>query len=217
MTSKRYKLAVFDMDGVLTQPVSSWEYLHKRFGVDNSVNLGAYKSGRLSYIDFLRSDVKLWIDRNGTTSASTVISMLDQIPRRDGVYITMKTLRDNGIKTAIISGGIYWLAEKICESAVFDEIHANRIHTDNLNNIVADGEVMVEPRHKDAVLVQMQERLGVRPEETISVGDTFQDVAMFRHSGLSVAFNPVESSVSSGATFTVIGNDLAPILDLIER
>ncbi len=216
MSLEKYKLAVFDMDGVLTQPVSSWEYVHRRLGVDNASNLNAYKAGTLTYIDFLKSDVRLWLGSNGPTNAHKVISILEEIPFREGLQTTFQRLKQAGIRTAIISGGIYWLAERVGKAAGADEIHANHILTDESNNILADGHVMVDPKHKDDVIREMQERLGILPEETISVGDTFQDVAMFRNSGISFAFNPVEPSVSEGATHTINGNDLTALLAFLK-
>ncbi len=217
MAFEKFKLAVFDMDGVLTQPVSSWEYVHKRLGVDNSTNLSLYRSGSLAYIDFLRSDVQLWLEHLGPTSANTVIGILDEIPLRTGIFETINSLKGKGIRTAIISGGIYWLAEKIGTLNHFDEIYANKIKTDHSNKVVADGVVMVDPKNKDATIRQLQEKLCVSPEETISVGDTLQDVGMFRNSGLSVAFNPMEDAVSKKATFTLRGNDLTAILKVIRQ
>lgn len=215
MSLDSYKLAVFDMDGVLTQPVSSWEFVHKKLGVDNTENLKSYRSGTLEYIDFLKSDVRLWLNGGGTTSARKVVSILDEIPLRQGVQDTFKILRDAGMKTAIVSGGIYWLAERVGKTAGADEIHANHIRTDGSDNIIADGVVMVDPRHKDDVVKNIQKRLEISRQETISVGDTLQDAAMFRNSGISFAFNPVDQSVSERATFTVEGNDLSAILDFI--
>ncbi len=92
MTLGKYKLAVFDMDGVLTQPVSSWDYVHKRLGVDNAENLNSYRAGTLSYIDFLRSDVRLWLGDDGPTSAEKVMEILEQVPLREGVKSTFSKL-----------------------------------------------------------------------------------------------------------------------------
>lgn len=215
MSLRDYKLAVFDMDGVLTQPISSWGYVHQRLGLDNTIYSNSYRAGNLSYIDFLKSDVNLWLRKLGPTKADVIIRILKDIPLRDGVLETIEKMKTAGLKTVIISGGIYWLAEAIGKEFGFDEIFANQIKMDRSDFIVPDGVVMVDPKHKDVVMRELQKKLGISQKETISVGDTSQDIAMFRNSGLSFAFNPVETSVSVNASFTVTGNDLSAILDHI--
>lgn len=212
-----YKLAVFDMDGVLTQNPSSWEFVHKRLGVDNRENLALYRNGELSYIEFLKSDVNLWLRRNTSIPSRIIIDILNEIPLREGIRETVVSLDSMGITTAIISGGIYWLAEKIGNFAPFSRIEANHISTDENGFIIPDGKVMVDPKHKDVNIRELQERLGVSMAETVSVGDTLQDVAMFRNSGLSIAFNPVDEMMKEKATFSIAGNNLSAILDIVEK
>ena len=57
--------------------------------------------------------------------------------------------------------------------------------------------------------------MGISSDETISVGDTFQDAAMFRNSGISVAFNPVDRSLGNQTDYMIYGNDLTAILKLL--
>ncbi len=217
MSRLPFKLAVFDMDGVLTGTPSSWEFVHRKIGVDNSRNLSLFKNGRITYMDFLRSDVELWIEKLGNVPADYIRGILDLVPLRSGIAETMSSLKKMGIKTAIISGGIYWLAEKISKFADFTEIHANKIETNANDEIIPDGTVMVDPGRKDVVLRILQEKMGIAEEETFSVGDTLQDVAMFRRSGYSIAFNANDSSMTSKASASMKGNDLSQILELIEK
>lgn len=217
MEKKRFRLAVFDMDGVLTDIPSSWEFVHRKIGVDNKKNLSLFKKGEITYMEFLRSDVILWIEKMGTVPADFIKELLDQVPLRNGIAETMSSLRAMGMETAIISGGIYWLAEKIGGIGRFSEIYANRIKTNERNEIIPDGTVMVDPRKKDVILQEIQKRLGVSEGETFSVGDTMQDVALFRHSGYSIAFNAHENSMAGNASVSIEGNDLNLILEQIEK
>ena len=217
MSRLPFKLAVFDMDGVLTGTPSSWEFVHRKIGVDNSRNLSLFKNGRITYMDFLRSDVELWIEKLGNVPADYIRGILDLVPLRSGIAETMSSLKKMGIKTAIISGGIYWLAEKISKFADFTEIHANKIQTNANGEIIPDGTVMVDPGRKDVVLRTLQEKLGIAEKETFSVGDTLQDVAMFRRSGYSIAFNANDFSMTGKASASMKGNDLTQILELIEK
>lgn len=217
MSSNRFRLAVFDMDGVLTSTPSSWEFVHRQLGVDNMKNLDLFKKGRITYMDFLKSDVLLWLDKMGTVRADEIKGILDGVPLRNGIAETIASLNGMGMHTAIVSGGIYWLAERIGNLGGFSEIHANKIRTNENGEIMADGTVMVDPRHKDRILMGIQSRLGVSESETFSVGDTMQDVALFRHSGFSIAFNPHEHSMVKNASVSLEGDDLGLILKEIER
>ena len=200
------------MDGVLTKHPSSWEYVHRKLGVDNGKNLQLYREEKLSYIEFLRSDVRLWINENPGISEQDVRKILETIPERDGIPETMAKLHSGGITTAIISGGIYWLAERICRDSGIDYVFANGIRTDSTGRLLPDGDVVVEPRYKDRVLLDLQDRLKIGKDETASVGDTYQDNAMFMHSGISIAFNAKDPRVSKAATFSSNGDDLRIIL-----
>ena len=217
MGKTNFKLAVFDMDGVLTQTPSSWEFVHRELGVDNQNNLSLYRKGDLTYMEFLRSDVELWIKKMGSVPSNLIIDILGKVPLRAGISETMSSLRKDGIETAIISGGIYWLAERIGKIGEFTEIHANLIKTNRNGEIVPDGTVMVDPKRKDLILQDLQKRMGVSEDETFSVGDTLQDVALFRHSGYSIAFNPHEHSMTKNATVTLTGNDLRLVLEQIQK
>lgn len=215
MKGEDIKLVVFDMDGVLTVHPSSWEYVHRHLGVDNHSNLQLYRQGKISYMEFLRSDVRLWTDADPELRKEDVVDILNTIPLRNGIGEAVETIRRCGSFTAIISGGIYWLADRISSLARFDRIFANQIMTDENGRILPDGKVLVEPRNKDKVLKQLQNEMGVSREETASIGDTLQDVAMFRNSGISVAFNATDERVRDEASFSVDGNDLRVIIDLI--
>ena len=51
---------IFDCDGVLVDAVSSWRTLHDHFGTDNEKNLQLFIDGELSDVEFMRSDIQLW-------------------------------------------------------------------------------------------------------------------------------------------------------------
>ncbi len=215
MNLQGIRLVVFDMDGVLTAHPSSWEFVHHAMGVDNSENLRLYREGKISYMDFLRSDVNLWVSRDPGITMDDVIRILDRIPLRDNLGRAVTEIRDSGAATAIVSGGIYWLAQRIARQAVFDQIYANMILTDSTGHIIPDGNVMVEPRHKDSVIMAIQKNLGVSEAQTASVGDTVQDGAMFRHSAVSIAFNSVDGRLTGMASHSAHGNDLLEITRIL--
>lgn len=209
------RLVAFDMDGVLTRHPSSWKFVHERLGVDNYTNLHRYRSGEILYSEFLNSDISLWTDMHPGITRSDVMTILRDLPVRSDLEDTISSIRRQGAIAVIISGGISWLSDIICETVEFDEKYANKVDTDNDGSIVPHGTVVVEPRNKDAVLRKVQEKYHILPEETASVGDSLYDSSMFRFSEKRVAFNSNSSELDRIADVSINTGRLADLYDYL--
>ncbi|MCL5989436.1 MAG: HAD-IB family phosphatase [Candidatus Thermoplasmatota archaeon] len=214
---KKIKLIAFDMDGVLTNEVSSWEYLHRAFGVSNKSNWDLYERDRISYEEFLKSDVSLWLDKFGKVSERTVREILDKIELKQNLKDTLSKIRNSGIKIIIISGGIYWLAEKINTIVSFDDIYANCILVDSNGFLKKEGFAPVDPKKKGELLEKIQGIYDIRDENTVVVGDSDHDVLMFDHAAFSIAFNPSSRHVADSANYVVLGENFSVITEVLEN
>ncbi|EQD30038.1 phosphoserine phosphatase, partial [mine drainage metagenome] len=125
------RLVALDMDGVLTKHPSSWSYVHRHFGVDNSLNYAAYRSGKLSYPAFITEDVKLWLSKKNPIKGMEIMELMREIPLMDNLYAGLSELRKKGYHVAIVSGGISWLADRISEKFTFDKVYSNSIDMDS--------------------------------------------------------------------------------------
>ncbi|MFD0679575.1 MULTISPECIES: HAD family hydrolase [unclassified Paenibacillus] len=88
------------------------------------------------------------------------------------------------------------------------------VHGDKIDAYIADVNCLdVMPRHvsKGAGLQALQAHLGIRPEETICIGDSFNDVSMFRTTPHSFAMSSSHSDVKSQAAYVV--NSVADAID----
>jgi phosphoserine phosphatase len=56
---------------------------------------------------------------------------------------------------------------------------------------------------------------GTTKERTVSIGNSFTDIPMFKNSGMSIAFNPTDPYTSEAATYTVRSDNIADVLDYI--
>ena len=54
------ELVIFDMDGVLTDTISSWKYVHDYFGSSNERSVDDYLRGKIDDLEFIKRDVALW-------------------------------------------------------------------------------------------------------------------------------------------------------------
>ena len=209
------RLAVFDMDGVLIDARSSWVLVHSHFGTDNEDSLEAFLRGEIDDHEFIRRDVERWSRASGRVSYSEVVEVLDSAVPFPGAIETLRALGGMGVKTAIVSGGLLYLARRIGSQCGADLVFANDVEVDDDGYLTGGGIVNVPLREKGSVVTRIQGEFGISPAETVAVGDSMVDVTMFRHAGLSIAFNPRDRLTERSATKVVRGRDLRAVLPLI--
>ena len=199
------------MDGVLVDIGSSWQFVHKRFNVDNRDNLKEFLNHRISYGEFMKKDIALW----GTVNMETLKNILSEVPLMIGAELAVTQLRKEGYKTAIISAGISILAERIHQKLKIDHIYANKIIAHK--NGVLTGEEVVNPLNKIAVLRELASKEHMTLLNCAVIGDTIFDVSMFKAAGFSIAFNTKNEQVRQAADVVVEGKDLKEILPYFTR
>ncbi|MCP1537068.1 phosphoserine phosphatase SerB [Methylorubrum extorquens] len=138
---------------------------------------------------------------------------------RDAIRLTpggrtlVATMRAHGAFTCLVSGGFTLFTGPIGTCLGFDETRANRLD-------VADGHLtgrVIEPivgaEAKRASLIELRERLGLSPAETIAVGDGANDLPMLGEAGLGVAFR-AKPKVAQAAQVRIEHGDLTALLYL---
>jgi len=210
--SGNIELVVFDMDGVLVDFYSSWVWVHHHFGTCNDDSLASYHAGEIDDHEFIRRDVALWLAKQPRIHISTIRDILRSIPIMEGVGETISTLKADGKKCAIVSGGLDILAQRLVDSFGFDIVLSNSLVVDEDGYLTGEGIVGLKLNDKASPLLHLQERFGIPPERTAAVGDSRIDVNMFDHSSLSIAFNPDGPHVVKHADFAVYRKDLRGIL-----
>ncbi|MCP1548538.1 MULTISPECIES: phosphoserine phosphatase SerB [Methylorubrum] len=138
---------------------------------------------------------------------------------RDAIRLTpgggtlVATMRAHGAFTCLVSGGFTLFTGPIGARLGFHETRANRLD-------VADGHLtgqVVEPivgaEAKRASLIELRERLGLSPAETIAVGDGANDLPMLEEAGLGVAFR-AKPKVAQAAQVRIEHGDLTALLYL---
>jgi phosphoserine phosphatase len=209
------RLAVFDMDGVLIDSYSSWVLVHRHFGTNNEDSLRAFLRGDIDDFEFIRRDVERWSQARGSVPLAEVRRVLDTAPLVPGAIETLLELKGNGFETAIVSGGLRYLAERIGRMGKVDHVYANDVEVDEDGCLTGGGFVNVPLKDKGSVVSSIQGKMGIPPEETVAVGDTAVDISMFRQARLSIAFNPGDEVVERAASQVVRARDLRAILPII--
>lgn len=212
---RRYDLVAFDMDGVLVEYPSSWTWVHHHFGVTNETALEEYVRGSIDDREFMRRDISLWIARKSDLCKTDIDSILEDLPVTQGVGETISRIKDEGIRTAIISGGLDSVAETISRKYGFDSWVANGLECDRAGRLTGEGILRVELTNKRVALESFLKRWNIERERTVCVGNSFVDVSMFEGCGLKIAFNPIDDLVKKAADIVVDDTDLRSILPVI--
>ncbi|MFA6642286.1 MAG: HAD hydrolase family protein, partial [Methanomethylophilus sp.] len=97
----------------------------------------------------------------------------------------------------------------------FDSCIADHLETEPDGTLTGEGRVVVDLRDKGVYVRQYIERNHTAKERTVSIGNSFTDIPMFKQSGVSIAFNPTDKYTEEAATYTVKSENIADILDLL--
>lgn len=213
---KTIKLVLFDMDGVLIDVLSSWRYIHQRFGTSNRQSVTAYLNGEIDYAEFMRRDVALWKKNGEPVTKETIAKILFELPVITGAKECFLFLKTRHIKTAIVSAGLDILAGKIAEDLGINYVFANSVKTDATDRLTGEGILRVELTHKDKNVEQLRRKLGLPIEACAAVGNSCFDIPMFESCGLGIAFNPEDDCVRASADVIVEGKDLSKLIPALQ-
>ena len=208
------KLVVFDMDGTLLKERSCWEYIHRHFGVDNREMLNLYMEHKISDQEFAKSDIELWEKASDEKIDESYINkVLDEIEPIDGAEELIHSLHKEGIKTAILSGGIKYLAEKWANEWDMGCAIANSIVDDENGNL----KVIIESsgHAKGPVMNKLLEEMEFKKENVAAVGDTVVDIPLFQRATLGIAVNTNNTKVIDEADYHLKENDLRKLIPVI--
>jgi phosphoserine phosphatase len=206
------KLIVFDMDGVLTDIVSSWKYIHDHFKTSNERSVNEYLKGNIDDMEFIKRDVFLWKENGKLITKDTLVNILSNVPLMKGADECIKIINENGIKTGIVSAGLDILANRVSQELGIDYVLANGIRTDDEGRLNGVGILGVRLMYKDHALKTLAEQINFPLEKIAAVGNSCFDIPMFESASLGIAFYPWDDCTRKAADLIVEGKDLRNIL-----
>lgn len=202
--------AVFlDMDGTLTDRISSWEWVHRHFGVDNKASWEAFCRGEIDDLEFMRRDIALWKQaaRDKVTLAR-IRDALHDIPLIPGARELVDALHAVGTRTIIITGGLDLLAERVCRETGIQEHVGNGLCVDEHDMLLDEGILRVPVNDKGVPVRHILKRLGLEGRRCAAIGNSHQDAKMFEECGFGVAFDPIDEGVRKAADVVIDEKDL---------
>jgi phosphoserine phosphatase len=213
----KIELVVFDMDGVLTDTISSWKYIHDYFGGSNARSVDEYLKGKIDDMEFIKRDVALWKENGKPIKKEKLVDILSDVPLMSGAKKCMTYLRSKGVKTAIVSAGLDILAQRVAKDLGIDYVFANGIKSDERGFITGEGLLNVRLMYKDEAVERLAAQSKISHDKIAAVGNSCFDIPMFEICGAGVAFNPEDECVRESADFVVEGKDLSKLISVFEQ
>ena len=188
-----FKLVAFDMDSTLIN-IECIDEIAEVVGRKAEVAAITEATMRGEITDYKHS-----LRRRLALLRGVPVTALEQVYARHlqlnpGVETFVQACQAAGLKTLLISGGFTFFSERIRTRLKLDFARANvlEIADSKLTGALVPrpwGEI-VDGFEKRRVLLEVTELMGIRPEQTIAVGDGAHDLPMMSVAGLSIAFHP---------------------------
>lgn len=210
--NNKIKLIIFDMDGVLTDTVSSWKYVHNYFGSSNERSIDEYLKGKIDDLEFIKRDVSLWKENGKPITENKLKYLLSDIPLMRGSKQCIAKLRNFNIKTSIVSAGLDILAKKVAKQLGIDFVYANGLKTDNEGYLNGEGILGVELLRKDKNVTKLSNKLDISPENIAAVGNSCFDIPMLENCGIGIAFNPEDECIKKAADIVIEEKNLDKLI-----
>jgi phosphoserine phosphatase len=207
---QQYKLAIFDLDGTLTQDRSIWEYIHKQlgkwYGFAEEYQT-QFLAGKINYQRFCELDAEVWKGMR----VEEVLDIVRNVPFHSGVDELINYLKQKGLKLSMVSSGLSLLSNWVHQKYGFDYSVSNDLLQENG---VLNGKVKIQVYYdKKAEWVErILKQFGVKPKEVIAIGDSKGDMDMFQMVGYSIAFNSSCLELDQIANICIQSQNLADIM-----
>jgi phosphoserine phosphatase len=185
---RRKKLLVADMDSTMIGQECIDE-LADFAGVKDRVAAITERAmrGEIAFAPALRERVALLQG----LSASTIDKVIaERIQLNSGAAVLVKTMRAHGAYTCVVTGGFTAFMAPLAVAIGFDEYQANTLLTDSTGRLTGKvAEPVLGREAKRDTLLALRERLHLRSQDTLAVGDGANDVPMIEAAGLGIAFH----------------------------
>lgn len=196
LTTSKYRLIAFDMDGTLIVEKSSWGTLHNHYGTTSTAKeaVELYLQGLIDYKEFMKRDIGAWPK---PLHASEVSKILSNYTLREGAKEVVEEAEKRGMKVAIISAGISLLAGMVADDLGIEYVYANELGVDGEGFLTGDGRMRVDPMFKHLALAELVEKLGISLKDCVAVDDSIHDVKFLQLAGIGLYFG--DEKVAKGA------------------
>ncbi|HEY8355600.1 MAG TPA: phosphoserine phosphatase SerB [Methylophilaceae bacterium] len=180
-------LAVMDMDSTLIS-IECIDEIADMCGLKPQVAAITESAmrGEIEFAESLRRRVRLLAGLEESALQRVIDERLRLNP---GALEWIECCKRNNITTLLVSGGFDFFAERVQAMTGIDQVRANRLE-------IIDGKLtgqvlgdIVDAQTKADALTELRERLGLKREQTIAIGDGANDLKMMAAAGAGIAYH----------------------------
>ena len=207
---RQKKLLVADMDSTLIQS-ESLDDLAKFYGMQNKIQqiTSDAMNGKIDYQSSLKKRVELLKG----LSSKHIETIKQNIHYNKGAKKLVSTMKNNGAKCALATGGFYNIANKVKNDLNMDFIQANKIEIINKKFTGKLIEPILDHNSKLKFLEKLSKELNISIQCTCSIGDGANDIEIIKSSEMGVAFKGKEK-LKKNTDFILDYSDLTGLLFL---
>jgi len=224
--AERFKLVAFDLDGTLIRGKGykwSWPLVWRYLKYDDKLRRKLFNEYVHNRSKLNKQWYKDWCDHSARFFRKKGLKRADfaeitkDLASVEGLHEAIVALKHNGIKLAIVSGGIDVFLDEVIPDykELFDSIYINKFHFDAQGIFEGVIATRYDFEGKAIAVEELCEREGLTMDQVVFVGDGFNDAAVLGKVGLTIAFAPTSAEMEDNADVTVKEPDLRLILPYI--
>jgi len=209
-THRRKKLFLADMDSTMIQQECIDE-LADYAGLKTHIAAITERAmrGEIAFEPALRERVALL---EGLPVSVVEEVLRDRIKLTPGARTLIATMRANGARTCMVSGGFTLFTQPIAVLIGFDQTRANTLTIIDGHKLAGTvAEPIFGRDGKRAVLIELRQEMGIGKDETMAIGDGANDMDMIAEAGLGVAYH-AKPKVAAAAPARIDHADLTALL-----
>ncbi len=206
---RRKRLLVADMDSTMIT-VECIDELADYAGIKPQIAEVTERAmrGELDFADALDARVALL---KGLGADAIDRCLAERVRLMPGARTLVQTMKANGARTILVSGGFTRFAQPVGEQIGFDEVIANELLIEAAALTGSVTKPIVDSATKETTLLSAMSEFGLDASATMAVGDGANDLAMIRQAGLGVAYH-AKPIVAAAAGARIDHNDLTALL-----
>ncbi len=209
------RLVVLDMDSTLIQSEVIDELAREKGAYEEVAKITREAmGGKLDY----DTSLKLRCEKLKGLTMEDLHRVFSRVELTDGAKDLIRVLKKLGYKTALISGGFTFVAEKLKEKLGIDYAYANTLELEgSASGKTVTGRVIppiINAQRKADLLELIAQQEKIELDQVIAIGDGANDLLMLEKAGLGIAFN-AKPAVREKADLALSRKNLRSILYLL--